>query len=77
LVFKYDVDGAGAFNDLSFTWNIDNVLNQDPPKFLRQDITIARDGYISRDTAGHVFLSERCQLPLEQPGRGCLVDIRS
>jgi iron complex outermembrane recepter protein len=38
LFFKYDVPvESGLFSGLSFTLNIDNVLNQDPPVLLRNN----------------------------------------
>jgi iron complex outermembrane recepter protein len=37
LFFKYDVPGEGIFKDLSFTLNIDNVFDQDPPVLLRNN----------------------------------------
>jgi iron complex outermembrane recepter protein len=37
LFFKYDLPGEGIFKDLSFTLNIDNVFDQDPPVLLRNN----------------------------------------
>lgn len=52
LFFKYDVPGEGIFKDLSFTLNIDNVVDQDPPRYIQQSITPSQDGYINGNTLG-------------------------
>lgn len=33
LFFRYDVEGAGLMEDLSFTLNVNNLLDQDPSEF--------------------------------------------
>lgn len=33
LFFKYDVNGTGLREDLSFTLNVDNVFDEDPPLY--------------------------------------------
>lgn len=33
LFFKYDVKGSGLTEDLSFTLNVENVFDQDPPEY--------------------------------------------
>ncbi len=52
LFFKYDVPSdAGAFKDLSFTLNVRNLLDKDPPAFLG-----STDGYVNGFTLGRMFI---------------------
>lgn len=53
LFFKYDVPGEGLFKDLSFTLNIDNVFNQDPPVLLRNNPN--ETGFANGFTLGRLF----------------------
>lgn len=54
LYFKYDVEGEGAFKDLAFTLNVNNVFSQDPPVFRQQNITASSNGYINGSTVGRL-----------------------
>jgi iron complex outermembrane receptor protein len=53
LFFRYDVKGSGLMQDLSFTLNIDNVFNTDPPVWKSSDTVTA--GYLNGFTVGRVF----------------------
>jgi iron complex outermembrane recepter protein len=52
LFFKYDVNGAGLLKDLSFTLNVDNVLDRDPPHYEQQSITLYNMGFTNGNTLG-------------------------
>lgn len=51
LFFRYDVRGSGLMEDLSFTLNIENVFDQDPPEF-RGSATGAAAGVLNGNTIG-------------------------
>ena len=53
LFFKYEVPGDGIFKDLSFTLNIDNVFDQDPPVLLRNNPN--EIGFANGFTLGRLF----------------------
>jgi iron complex outermembrane receptor protein len=52
LFFEYDMRGAGWLKDLSFTLNVDNVFDRDPPRFEQQSITLYNMGYANGNTLG-------------------------
>lgn len=54
LYFKYDVRGEGAFKDLAFTLNVNNVFSQDPPVFRQQNITAGLNGFTNGATVGRL-----------------------
>ena len=55
LFFKYDVSSKSAvFKDLSFTLNVNNVFDQDPPILLRNDQN--EFGYANGFTLGRMFI---------------------
>lgn len=45
LFFKYNVPGEGALKDLSFTLNVNNVFDQDPPVYRAQQIVASANGF--------------------------------
>lgn len=55
LFFKYDVPGEKLFKDLSFTLNIDNVFDQDPPIDYGSKALVAGSGYGNGSTLGRIF----------------------
>jgi iron complex outermembrane recepter protein len=55
LFFKYDVNGADMFKDLSFTLNVDNVFDQDPPLDYGAKQIASQSGYGNGFTLGRVF----------------------
>jgi iron complex outermembrane receptor protein len=55
LFFKYDVKGEDMFKDLSFTLNVDNVFNQDPPVFYGSSASLAQSGFANGNTLGRIF----------------------
>jgi iron complex outermembrane recepter protein len=52
LFFKYDVGGDGIGKDLSFTLNVNNVFDKDPPVFRAQQVTLGTNGYANGNTLG-------------------------
>ncbi|MCE7796501.1 TonB-dependent receptor [Sphingobium sufflavum] len=53
LFFKYDVPGESKIlKDLSFTLNVNNVLDQDPPYYALQAFNVAQMGYTNGNTVG-------------------------
>lgn len=55
LYFKYDVPGESALlRDLSFTLNIKNVFDEDPPRFFGTGFN--EDGYANGFTFGRMFI---------------------
>lgn len=54
LFFKYDVPADGMFKDLSFTLNVKNAFDQDPPVLLRNGQ--AELGYANGFTLGRMFV---------------------
>lgn len=55
LFFKYDVPGEGfLFKDLSFTLNVRNALDQDPPVILRNNP--GESGFANGFTFGRMFI---------------------
>lgn len=55
LFFKYDVPSeSGILRDLSFTLNVNNVFDQDPPVLLRNDQN--ENGYANGFTLGRLFI---------------------
>jgi iron complex outermembrane recepter protein len=55
LFFKYDVPGESALmKDLSFTLNVNNVFDQDPPVLLRNGQN--ENGYANGFTLGRMFI---------------------
>jgi iron complex outermembrane recepter protein len=53
LFFKYDLNGEGATKDLSFTLNVDNVFDTDPPEY-RGDVVGGVSGFINGSTLGRL-----------------------
>ncbi len=53
LFFKYDVPAGGLFKDLSFTLNIDNVFNENPPLLRRNNPN--ETGFANGFTLGRLF----------------------
>jgi iron complex outermembrane receptor protein len=55
LFFKYDVPGDSLLlKDLSFTLNVNNVFDQDPPVLLRNGQN--ENGYANGFTIGRMFI---------------------
>lgn len=54
LFFKYDVKGEDMFKDLSFTLNVDNLFDKDPPVFYGSATTPAQSGYANGSTLGRI-----------------------
>lgn len=54
LFFKYDAAGGGALADLSFTLNVNNVFDQDPPLYYAGNATRGRSGYANGSTVGRL-----------------------
>lgn len=55
LFFKYDVNGENLFKDLSFTLNVDNVFDKDPPTSYNFAFIGGQAGYGNGFTLGRVF----------------------
>lgn len=55
LFFRYDVKGEGAFKDLAFTLNVDNVFDQDPPVDWSPKSSVSQAGYGNGNTLGRLF----------------------
>lgn len=55
LFFKYDVPGNGTLDGLSFTLNVNNVFNANPPIYLQQNIVASQDGYQNGATLGRLI----------------------
>ena len=51
LFFRYEVTGSGLTEDLSFTLNVENAFDQDPPAF-RGNVTGAASGIRNGNTIG-------------------------
>ncbi len=51
--FKYEVGGKGVFNNLSFTLNVNNILDKDPPVLLRNNPN--ENGFANGFTIGRLF----------------------
>jgi iron complex outermembrane recepter protein len=56
LFFKYDVPGEGLTRDLSFTLNVNNVFDQDPPEFRVQNVVASNNGFTNGSTIGRLVL---------------------
>jgi iron complex outermembrane receptor protein len=54
LFFKYDVPGEGAFKNLAFTLNVNNLFSQDPPVYRLQNITAGSNGFTNGATVGRL-----------------------
>lgn len=55
LFFKYDIEAGGLLNDLSFTLNVNNLFDQDPPEFREQNqFTNMSNGYTNGATVGRL-----------------------
>lgn len=55
LYFRYDVKGEKLFKDLSFTLNVDNLFDKDPPVYLGDcTFTPGACGYINGATLGRL-----------------------
>jgi iron complex outermembrane receptor protein len=53
LFFRYEPEGEGMFKDLSFTLNVDNVFDKDPPEYRLFDASrFATEGYNNGSTIG-------------------------
>lgn len=52
LFFAYDVKGNGLFQDLSFTLNVNNVFDQDPPFYNEVSPIFNASGYTNGSTYG-------------------------
>lgn len=55
LFFKYDVNGENLLKDLSFTLNVDNVFDKDPPISYATAFIGGNAGYTNGFTLGRVF----------------------
>lgn len=55
LFMKYDVEGEGAFKDLSFTLNLDNIFNTDPPVAYGTQFLGAQTGYANGFNVGRML----------------------
>jgi iron complex outermembrane recepter protein len=55
MFFKYDVNGENMFKDLSFTLNVDNVFDKDPPIYYGTAFIGGNAGYENGFTLGRVF----------------------
>ena len=56
LFFEYDTSGEGLMKDLSFTLNVDNLFNQDPPFFGGNPSIGSFSGYTNGSTLGRMVL---------------------
>lgn len=55
LFFKYDVEAEGLLGGLSFTLNVSNLFDQDPPEFREQNqFTPMVNGYANGATVGRL-----------------------
>lgn len=54
LFLKYAVPGEGAFKNLAFTLNVNNLFSQDPPEFRQQNITAGSNGFANGLTVGRL-----------------------
>jgi iron complex outermembrane receptor protein len=55
LYFRYDVKGERMLRDLSFTLNVDNLFDKDPPVYLGDcTFTPGACGYINGATLGRL-----------------------
>jgi iron complex outermembrane recepter protein len=53
LFFKYDIEADGALNGTSFTLNVNNVFDQDPPVYLLQNSLVpGTNGFANGRTLG-------------------------
>jgi iron complex outermembrane recepter protein len=53
LYLKYDVEGEGVLGGLSFSLNVNNLFNQDPPVYLlQQSLTPGTNGFANGRTLG-------------------------
>ena len=52
LFFRYALKGQGLMEDLAFTLNVNNVLDQDPPRFIGGNSVDGRRGYENGGTLG-------------------------
>jgi iron complex outermembrane recepter protein len=53
LFFRYEPQGEGLFKDLSFTLNVDNVFDKDPPEFRLYDASrFGTEGFNNGSTIG-------------------------
>lgn len=56
LFFKYDVPAKGVLSDLSFTLNVNNVFDQDPPLYLlANSLQVQNNGYVNGSTLGRLI----------------------
>ncbi len=56
LFFKYDVKGEGMLDGLSFSLNVNNLFNQDPPVYLlQQSLTPGTNGFANGRTLGRLI----------------------
>lgn len=55
LFMKYDVNGERMFKDLSFTLNLDNIFNTDPPVAYGSQFLGAQTGYANGFTVGRML----------------------
>lgn len=56
LFFKYDVEGEGILDDLSFTLNVNNAFDQDPPVYLlANSLQVQNNGYANGSTVGRLI----------------------
>jgi iron complex outermembrane receptor protein len=53
LFFRYDMNGEAATKNLSFTLNVDNVFDTDPPEY-RGDVVGGVGGFINGSTLGRM-----------------------
>ncbi|MBB5687822.1 TonB-dependent receptor domain-containing protein [Sphingobium boeckii] len=55
VFLKYDVPSKGTFENLSFTLNVNNAFDQDPPEYRQQMIVPQSNGYINGSTLGRLI----------------------
>lgn len=55
LFFRYEVPGQGFAKDLSFTLNVNNVFDEDPPVYKAQSLTLANSGFANGATVGRLL----------------------
>jgi iron complex outermembrane receptor protein len=55
MYLRYDLEGEGMLDQLSFTLNVDNVLDQDPPEFRGATSTTSTRGFTNGNTLGRLY----------------------
>lgn len=55
LYLRYACNGEGLFKQLSFTVNVDNLLDQDPPEFRGVTSTSSTRGFTNGNMLGRLY----------------------